>query len=422
MPCDRAGERPGYLCVSGVRLLLMLERARVLLHLMETARAKADLEQAAALAEELADLDAQGKALLEWAEILVHQAQYVEAMARVRRAMQCFEALGDRRRMVRAWKLQSRIHAALGQPAAAVRCAQRAGGSPYGRYLGAIYFRSAGEALDAAGAHSDRRQVGISDWSVTIEEPAWLAQAAVYRGEWGRALRLARDGIAAAWALGTPLDVADAKWVLALALACLGAYEEAEGHLDEAMAAYLEAGWKRGQVSGLWLKGQIGWGLGREGDAAASFEQAWRYGQETHTLQAIVRAEVGLGRLAAVRGQWSRAERWCVEARARARQSSLGVAWVEAQVGVAHVYLEGERWELARVQAAQAREASCGLRFPALELDSTRLLGRAWEGLGERGRARSCRREADDLARQLAEELPPEYARQFGRRAELERR
>lgn len=409
------------LCVQGVQLSLTLERARVLCHLMEIARAEADLERAVSCADKLADLGLQGRALLAWAEILIHKAEYGSAVALVRRAMHCFVALGDRTRQSRAWKLQSRIHVAMGQPEAALRCVQHASSTAYEQYLYMIYLGAAAVSTETkAGGY--RRQPSTTDWSLTIEQPVWSALVAAYRGEWGRALRLAQDGIAAGWALGTPLDVADARWTLAFVLTRIGAFEEASSHLEEAMAAYQEAGWKRGQISGLVLRGQIGLGLGQHTSAAASFKEALGLGKETHTVQAIIQAQVGLGQLAATRRQWRRAERWCVEARARAHQAHLGAARVEAQIGLARVYLAQGQWNLARTQAAQALESSRRLGFQDVIVESADLLGQVWKGLGDMGRACECLREADVAAEQLVETLSPAHTELFRlRRGELGR-
>jgi tetratricopeptide (TPR) repeat protein len=229
-------------------------------------------------------------------------------------------------------------------------------------------------------------------------------------------LQQARDGIAAGWALGTPLDVADAKWALAFTLTRVGAFEEANNHLGEAMAAYAEAGWKRGQISGLVLQGQTWAGLSRHTLSVECFEQALDAACETHTVQAIVRSQMGLGKAAAAAGKWHRAERLCVEARARARRAGLGAAWVEAQVALAGVYLAQERWEPARMQAAQALASGQAMGFLDLVLAATDVLGRAWTGLGEMGRARACTQEANDVARRLSAPLSPTHASCFSRR------
>lgn len=414
-PGAHVGARSAYLCAQGVQLSLMLERSRVLLYLMQVSKAKADLERAVSLAIELADLGLQGKSLLALAEILYHQAEYGEAVAVVRRALQCFAALGDRRRQARVWKLQSRIHAELGQAEAALWCAERAGGTAYGRYLESVYVRLPASCAKTQGdVHAPRPST--TDWSLTIERPMWLALVSLYCGEWGHALRLARDGIAAGWALGTPLDVADAKWVLACVLTRVGASEEASVYLDEAMAAYQEAGWKRGQISGLVLGGQGRMDLGEPQAAAEFFEQALAYAKETHSVGGIVDAQVGLGRLAAASRQWCRAERWCVEARARARRARLGPTWIEAQIGLAQVYLAQQRWEPARLQAAQASASSNRFGFRDLAVGSAEALGQAWLGLKEVDQARSCFEEADAVAKQLARTLPPAYERLFWER------
>jgi tetratricopeptide (TPR) repeat protein len=209
------------------------------------------------------------------------------------------------------------------------------------------------------------------------------------------------------------LDVADAKYALACVLTRIGAFEEAGTYLDEAMAAYREAGWRRGQVAGLVLKGQGWMGLGRQEKAAACFTQALAQGKVTHSIEAIVGAQVGLGRVALDAREWTRAERWCVEARARARRARLSAARIEAQTNLARVYLAQERRELARIQAAQALALAKEAGFRDLALDSADMLGRAWTGLGKAHRARSCFEEARGLEEQLVASLPPAYSSVF---------
>jgi tetratricopeptide (TPR) repeat protein len=417
MPAESGEVRSAYLCTQGVQLSLVLERARVLWYLLDISKAKSDLERAVALAVELADLGLQGKALFSLAEILYHEADYGQAVAVARRAVLCFAALGDHRRQARAWRLQSRIHDALGQPEAALQCVVRASsyggdGTAFRRYLGSVLLQSSSTLADReAGARLSRP--GTAEWSLTIEEPMWSALVAAYSGEWGHGLKLARVAIAAGWALGTPLDVADAKCVLACVLTRIGAFAEAGSHLDEAMATYLEAGWKRGQISGLVLRGQGLTGLGQKERAKACFEQALAYGKETHSVQGIVGAQIGLGRLLAANHEWCKAERLCVEARARARRARLGVAWIGARLGLARIYLAQERWAPARMQAAQASASSKKLRFRDLTMESAAVLGQAWLGMGELDRARACLEEREDVARQLAGTLPPAYASRF---------
>jgi tetratricopeptide (TPR) repeat protein len=212
------------------------------------------------------------------------------------------------------------------------------------------------------------------------------------------------------------LDVADAKWALAFTLNRIGAFDEASNYLGEAMAAYAEAGWQRGQISGLVLQGQTWIGLGQHTLAVDCFERALDAALETHTVQAIVRSQVGLGRAAAACREWRKAERLCVEARARARRARLGAAWIEAQVAVAGVYLAQERWQLARTQSALALASSRVLGFQDLMLTAGDELGQAWAGLGEMKRAQGCIQESDVVARRLAATLPPTYVGCFSRR------
>ena len=105
------------------------------------------------------------------------------------------------------------------------------------------------------------------------------------------------QGMAAGWASGTLLDVADAKRVLARTLTQIGAYEEAIDHVCEAMTSYAEAGWQVGMSSGLCIQGEAMVAQGRYEQASECLFQALGMGRETHTIQALVRARIGLGRL-----------------------------------------------------------------------------------------------------------------------------
>ena len=221
------------------------------------------------------------------------------------------------------------------------------------------------------------------------------------------------------WASGTRLDVADAKRVMAWLLMQAGAYQEANDHVDEALAAYAEADWTTGLADGYWLAGEILLALKRHELAAERFDQALTLGRESHTVHAVVRAQIGLGKLAAARAQWREGKRLCTEARARAVRAKLTCA-ISARLGLAHTCLGCHEWHLARGQAEQALELGCRLDFPGDVLDAALMLGEALVGLGQVERAQEHFLHAYRVAVQLADTLPLHYARAFWSRPSLE--
>ena len=92
------------------------------------------------------------------------------------------------------------------------------------------------------------------------------------------------------------------------------------------------------------------------------------------------------------------------------------MAWGDAQVCLAKIYLAQGRWEHARVQAEQASASSKRLGFGDLVLESASVLGQAWLRLGHKDRARMFSEQAVAVERQLAGTLPPAYASVFMQR------
>jgi tetratricopeptide (TPR) repeat protein len=245
------------------------------------------------------------------------------------------------------------------------------------------------------------------------------AEVAVRRGQWGAAFELVERGMALGWASGTPLDVAHAKRVLAWLLVQVGAYREAGDYVDEALTTFARAGWRTGLADGYWLAGEVFLALGRRELAAERFDQAWACGRETHAIQATVRAQIGLGKLAAARAQWRDGERLGREARARATQARLASCVVSARLALARTYLGCREWRLAQRQAWRALDVARALDFAGDVLDAASVLGEALLGLEEEERARHFFREACEAAVRLADTLPPPYARTFWERTSV---
>jgi class 3 adenylate cyclase/tetratricopeptide (TPR) repeat protein len=418
---ERSAAARTWRCAQGVRISLLLGRGSVYYQLVDIAGAKEDYERALGLAGDLADLKSQADALLLLGEIAMRQADYVQAQTSIHQAIQRLSVLNETDLLARARLLLSRIHALRGglpETKHYVTLAaelQRKGREPdrgigwsidaYEEWLGTVYLTDSPALV--------RRDGQGADDGEDVDRLLWLAEVAVQRGKWGDALGLARQGMALGWASGTPLDVAEAKRVLALTLAQAGAYQEAHDYLDEALATFAEANWTTGLAGGYWLAGEVLLALERHELAAERFDQALTLGKTTHTIQAVVRAQVGLGKLAAARAQWREGQRFCTEARARAASAGLGASAIAARLGLAGAYLGGQEWRAARRQAKQALDMAYQLGFPGDVLDAASMLGETLAGLGQAERAQQRFREAYEVAVQLADTLPPFYARAF---------
>jgi tetratricopeptide (TPR) repeat protein len=439
-------------CAHGLYLTVLLSRARVLRQLMDIPRAVDDYQRALELASQVADLTSQGEALLCLGDIAVNQARYPQARTLIQQAVQRFSALGDRRALTQAWLLLSRICATQGQYADTIRYVELAedlgslpqrslacsgsafsGGSdgrdgsivsdrldteryvsPYKAWLQTLYLTTFRSDVDLVVEHElTHRDRGTSDGLVMDGSLIRLSQVLAHRGEWGRAIRLAREGMAAGWASGTLLDVADAKRVLAWTLTQIGAYEEAIGYVGEAMTSYVEADWRAGMASGYCIRGEALIAQGRYEQASACLHRALALGRETYTIQTLVGAQVGLGRLAAIRQQWREGERWCVQARAKARQENLSTGLFDARFWLARVYLGCHEFKRARRQAAQALNLCRRIGFRYGLVRAALVLGEACAGLGQVDLARQRFEQAHDVAQQLAGSLPGHYARIF---------
>jgi tetratricopeptide (TPR) repeat protein len=362
--------------------------------------------------------------------IAIRQADYIHAQTLICQAMQCLSMLDEPHLMARAQLFLSQIAALRGGLEATTYYLSLAAGAQgrgrepdpsdvriagvYQEWLGTVFVMD--RSLPALAPDGELGGRSADD----LECLLWLAEVAVQRGTWGEALGLLRRSMALGWARGTRLDVADAKRVLAWLLMHAGAYQEANDYIDEALATFAEASWTTGLADGYWLAGEILLALGRLELAAERFDQALRLGKETHTVPAVVRAQIGLGKLAAARAQWQEGKRWCTEARARAAWAKLGPCAVSARLGLARAYLNGHEWQLARGQAKQALDLGCQLGFPSGVLDAAWMLGEALLGLGQIECAQGYFRQAYDVAVQLAGTLPLHYAGTFWSRPSIE--
>jgi tetratricopeptide (TPR) repeat protein len=410
-------------CTQGIRITLLLGRGSVYYQLMDVVKAGQDYKHAYDLAGGLADIRSQADALLLLGNIAMRQADYIHAQTVVHQAIQRLAVLGDSDSLARARLLLGRIAARRGElrettyyvalaagkesadPPSDPGCMQAIG--VYNKWLETVFLTN--RSLPALELEVGERTCASKDVGCFL----WLAEIAVWRGRWGDALELVHQGMAFGWTSGTPLDVADAKSVLAFILMQAGVYQDACDYLDEALAAFAEAGWTTGLVDGYWLSGEILLALGRYELAAERFDQALKLGRETHTVQAIVHAQIGLGKLAIVREQWREGKRLCTEARAQAMWAKLGPSAISARLGLARVHLACQEWQLAYRQAKLAHDLGDQLGFPGDVLTAATMLGEALVGLGQVDRAQQCFQEAYSVAVQLADMLPFHYARAF---------
>ena len=172
--------------------------------------------------------------------------EFTRTLDHLRRAAGQAEALGDRRRLgwVSAYLTQS--HYTLGEPAAAIRAAERA--QEAGRTLrddalqivaafglGQAHhvlgdYRAAqrhlGRAVAAVDGGLGRERWGMAGL-VSVASRIWLAASLADTGDFAEALARAREGVALA-------ETPEHPWSLAGAVMTLGFVHLSQGHLDEA--------------------------------------------------------------------------------------------------------------------------------------------------------------------------------------------
>jgi class 3 adenylate cyclase/tetratricopeptide (TPR) repeat protein len=172
--------------------------------------------------------------------------EFTRTLDHLRRAAAHAEALGDRRRLGWVWAYLTQSHYTLGEQAAAIRAAERA--LEVGRALGdeglqIVAAFGLGQARHVLGDHRAaqeqlRRAVGALDGALSRERwgmaglvsaasRIWLAASLADTGDFGEALRMAREAVALAEAPEHP-------WSLAGAYMTLGFVHLGQGHLAAA--------------------------------------------------------------------------------------------------------------------------------------------------------------------------------------------
>jgi tetratricopeptide (TPR) repeat protein len=233
------------------------------------------------------------------------------------------------------------------------------------------------------------------------------------RGRWGQALEEGRKGLQLSQTLGMPLLVADAQRVLAAALVLVGAYDECEALLSDALATLANAEWRVELANAFWVSGYACLAQERYGESRERFANALALGRESNTVWPIVHAQLGLSRLALLEENWPLAQRLGTEARARARRAGLELAVVAARLELASVHISREDWRPAQREAMQALDASLRLRCPYETFRASAALGRVLLALGQPSRADHYSKEATTIAERLAGTLPPPLADVF---------
>jgi tetratricopeptide (TPR) repeat protein len=241
----------------------------------------------------------------------------------------------------------------------------------------------------------------------------------LYRGRWGQALELCNEALDLCRAYGSRVEVASAERVLAQVLTQVGAYEEAGERLHAAMTVFADAGWRKDLAAGFWIAGEGLVSLARYEQATERYYQALSLGRETHTVEVVICAQLGLAKLAAVRKDWHEVQRLCTEARARARQASLGWLVTVSRLGLARAHSARGEWRRAQREATRALDGGYRLRCPYDTFRSLAVLGEVLQGLEQPERARRRFEEAYAASQHLAASVPERYARLFLDRPEV---
>jgi len=279
----------------------------------------------------------------------------------------------------------------------------------------------------------DSHQVTHGEYALT-EGLEYLVQVLVYRGRWGQAIRLSMQKIEelACTVSASPvsqsillpdfqdvahrhpasLDAALAYRTLGRVLIQIGAYDEAYAYLQKAIQTFATAEWHEALLSCLDIVGEALVGLQRYEEARDAFEQALSLGYKSNTVQTIIRAKLGLSKLAAIDKKWTEEQQLCTEARAMARKANLEVLTVDARIGLARAYLGRQEWRAAQRTALLARTSS-RLRCPYNAFRAEAMLGEAVTGLGHPQRGRQHFRQAGAILDLLTDALPDHYKRIF---------
>ena len=190
--------------------------------------------------------------------------------------------------------------------------------------------------------------------------------------------------------------------------------------MKEALQTFATAEWHKAFLSCLGIVGEALIGLERYTEASDILQQALSMGQKTNTVQAIVRAKLGLGTLAAIHKNWAEEQQLCTEARAMARKASLEMLTADARIGLARAYLGRKEWRAAQRTALLARTSSRA-RYPYNAFRAEAMLGEAMTGLGHAERARQHFHRAGAILDLLADTLTEHYKHIFWSRPYVSR-
>jgi len=412
-------------CTSNLMMTIALELGQAYGHLGRAQAAAEAHQRAASLAAQLGHLQFQGAALLGWAETTLSQGRCQEAQTLARRSMQPSLAVGCVDAVLRAHLVIGRAGALQGWAPRSLKRAERAMETwedARSDATAARYVVWRGELCLAAGRPNDavpllNRAADLGqragDRHVYAQSWARLAQALLLRGRWGQALRLSREAMATARSTGDLLTEVVARCVSALVLTRIGAADEAVPLLLDVLPN-LEAGECRTALAtACWVVGEAEMAASQHEQAGVHLNQALSLGRESHLVETTARALLGLSQLAAGDGNWSEAQRLCIEVRARARQADLDLIVVQARIGLAEVYLGQGAQRTAQQEALRALDTSHRLTVPYESLRAAATVGEALRALGHEDQAKRYCQEATEVARQLAGTLPADRAPAF---------
>jgi len=412
-------------CRDGLLLTLLSRRADLDYARADIGHASEDWWHASEVSRRLGDSASIGEALFGLGRIALEQARYTDATVLLRRAMQPFSVFGHRERVADILLLLSRAHGLQGQFAEAARLVESVlafeESQQHEGLLAACRvwqgdmaiatgrYRVAGELLQRAERHGQRS--GIP--GIVAQSQASLAEVLLCRGRWGQALSKAKEAQQTSLSVEAPVIVARAQRVLALVYARIGSYWEADEWIEQTLSTLGDREWRVALASTYWIGGQVRLGLQRLDEAEEWFGQALALGRESNTVQAVVRAQLGLSGVAAAHGDWPEAQRLYSETKARARGADLEHSVLEARLGLADACAARQDWRRAQSEALQALDSATRLQCPYEELVACAILARSLSGLHQAARAAQYLNGARRLVGHLAQSLPESLQQAF---------
>jgi tetratricopeptide (TPR) repeat protein len=392
---------------------------------VDIAHASEDWWHASELSRRLGDSTGIGESLLGLGRIALEQARYTDATVLLRRAMQPFAVFEHRERLADILLLLSRVHGLQGQFAEASRLVECVLASEESQQresllaacrvwqgemaISTAHYRIAGEMLQRAERHGQRSQTP----EVVAQSHSGLAEVFLCRGRWGQAIVRAKEALQISLSVDVPVIVARAQQVLALVYARIGAYQEGDKWIQQTLSTLGDQNWRVALGSTYWIGGQVRLGLRRLDEAEEWFGQALALGRESNTVRVVVRAQLGLGGVAAARGDWPEAQRLYSESKARARGADLDHAVLEARLGLADACAARQDLRRAQSEALQALDSATRLQCPYEELVACAILDKALSGLHQKARAAQYQNDARRLAAQLVQTLPESLRQAF---------